>query len=350
MAGWRAVFVSGVSALSACANNNPVLVAVPDAGPVNCVADYAEQNPALNDPRAPGGGSEMTPLMVTAGGATSLCGLLDASFARQGDLDADFYAFAVTGAAPVPVRIELTVQGLVPGQIARVELWTPQLGRLLGSNVLGSVAFIEPGTLAPGRYLVSVTLDGTAPPAPLPYKVWLRGSTPPCMGTGTPAYQEGDESPTFHVNDAVAIAFLPMMTASLIPGSTSEPTGLVLNAGTSLVLAGLSDAVPSTGDAYRDRDTFAFAVGANVNEIEAHLTWPHPGLDLDMFLFGAGDPSHDSSQEEGSLVSTDVDEAFDTPVLPGQMYWIWVGAADSGDLISAQYQVTLCGRNFVPTP
>jgi hypothetical protein len=350
-----AVVLFASAFLSACANDGTIPIAfLPDAAPVNCVADYAEQNDALNDPGAPGGGAELTRLVVPPGGtnSVSLCGDLNPAFARAQFLDVDFYFITVGGDAPMTLRAEVTVPTIGPTQSVRAELWNKTVQTLGGGNVLTGFTLVEAGPLTPGDYLVSVTMTGEPPPVPLPYKVVLREDRDPCLPPTAPIYFERDESPTYRLNDTVSIQFVPRMFAQLTVG-VPEPTGIVLPSGVPAVIGGRSGAVLSAGDFYRDRDTFAFSAAADVNEIKVRLGWPHQtGANLDVFLFAAGDPTREFSGGGGSIVGTTDDELFVAPILPGLAYWLWVGEFDDPHVppVTVDYVATLCGRHFTPTP
>src|SRR5262245_36075025 len=83
--------------------------AVTDAAVVDCAGDHRESRDDSNDPFSPAksGQAERTELALSAGGQSfTICGQIDPRQATQQVTDYDAFAFEVTGAEPVALRIE----------------------------------------------------------------------------------------------------------------------------------------------------------------------------------------------------------------------------------------------------
>ena len=167
---------------------------------------------------------------------------------------------------------------------------------------------------------------------------------------GEPDFVE-TEGPAERTNDTVALDYPdpPHLTDAV---DAPEPTELVMAPGAPVHLRGTSGDVLSAGDSYLDRDAFAIATGADVGELEVRVAWPDGDVDLDVYLFAAGEPGEDHSVGLGNSIGGNGDELFTVNVDPDRSYWLWIGAFDSTAQGGANdrpvdYDVTLCPREHV---
>ena len=332
----------------------------PDAGPggpvVDCSADHQESAEATNDPVTVAGGSaEATGLQLGPDSAPfTLCGQIDPEQASQRSVDADYYRFEVRGNGPVNVRITLRAAVAETGALAlhlyQVDEGIPvfladgplRLGRAL-------VAGLE---LEPGTYWVAALGRYPLPDDVIPYAVQIERNTLSCpAAAGDPDHTEAADGASSRGNDVVSILY-PAFELTGSGTDQPEPTGLVLDGAAEQParhLRGVSADVGSDGDDYLDRDSYLVTAGAATTELEVRLAWPDGDVDLDVFLFAAGDPGSDVSGGLGTTIGEQRDEVFTVTVLPGQAYWLWVGAFDDraaggATALPVGYDLTLCPR------
>ena len=101
-------------------------------------------------------------------------------------------------------------------------------------------------------------------------------------------------------------------------------------------------------DDYRDRDAFLVRTGPETRELSLRGGWEHnAGVDLDVHVFRAGDPSLDISFRGAAAVGVGSDELTTMAVLPETDYWVWVGAYDGNQPdLPLDYSITLCSSSL----
>lgn len=328
-----------------------------DAAVVDCTGDHRESADAMNDPfSANQGAPERTHLVLTGGGrGFTVCGQIDPTHATQMVVDYDSFVFAVDGDEPVNIRIELTAAasaGSLGLDLFRVEDGLPvpvATGRF--RNGFALVAGVD---LVPGSYWVSAVGWPPAPRAPIGYGITVAENRESCPAAdGEPDFVE-TEAAGERTNDTVALDY-PDPPHQTDADDAPEATELVMVPAAPVHLRGTSGDGSSDGDSYLDRDAFEIATGPDVGELEIRVSWPEGDVDLDVYLFAAGDPSDDYSVGLGTSIGGDDDELFTINVDPDRRYWLWVGAFDSTAQGGAndrpiEYDVTLCPREHVAPP
>lgn len=330
-----------------------------DADVANCEADHRESRDRTNDPFDDDGTAESTGLMLTPGGEPfTVCGEIDPASAGPVIADSDAYSFEVTGNNAANVRIELVAPGAA--ELASLSLGLYQAGE--GPPVqLADVAFkngyamIAGLALDPGDYWIGAAAGAPAPADPVVYSIQVAHNTFSCAAAaGAPTDTEGGDGPGDRGNDVVAIDYSaesPTLTASV--ADAPEATGITLEPDVIAHIRGESADIASDGDDYLDRDAYLVTTGATTTELEVRLTWPDPAgedaVDLDVYLFAAGDPTIDYSERFGAVAGDAADETFTINVDPDTTYWLWTGAFDDSaqggaTLLPVTYDLTLCPR------
>lgn len=314
-----------------------------DAAPPNC--DYTEVDDVTNDVTG-----EVTGL--TAGGAMTICGQLDAREPDSaGHVDVDRYAFTVAGDGDYLIRVDSAHGRDVALITANVGLPTSERshGMWIGSH-LAMFASLEAGAMV----VEVVAWDEAAPVEPIAYAVSITpddAATRCVPGAEARAYTEAGDGAGSRGNDMAEVVYDPefAMTATADETDAPEPAAsrATVTAGMQYKLAGSVADVATPGDAYRDRDTYLIATGADTNELTLRVTWPE-GADLDYFVTpvaaGNADPI---ALWDGSKTSTDGTELQVGAVLPSTSYWLWVGGYDdAGVTWPRSYVITLCGAHY----
>jgi hypothetical protein len=320
-----------------------------DAAVVDCQGDHRESQDRTNDPLTMENEAAEPTGFALRGGSDpfTVCGQIDPAQANDLVVDGDTYEFTVGGATPVNVRLELTAPdgreatGLEIG-LYQVDEGTPVF--VASGPFRTDYGLIAGITLAPGTYWVNAVAFHPAPAQPVLYSIRLARDTLTCPHLDAASYPETADG-AGRGNDVVAIAHPdpPELTASTM--DDPEATGLVLSQEVGPVaLAGVSAALESDGDSYLDRDTYLVRSGPTTNELEVRLRWPNGDVDLDVYLFEAGDPLSDYSVGLGTTVDKVDDELFTVSIDPDRNYWLWVGAYRDGSGLPVNYTVTVCPR------
>jgi hypothetical protein len=313
----------------------------PDAGSDGAPADcHAEMDDARN-----GTTSEATGA-VFAGQRIAVCGNVDVD-SPSGDLvDRDLYQVTVSPMAPVVVRLTAPLAD----EVDRLDLI------VLDANGPRSVATTRAGNavttllLPQGEYTLGVEAHSAAATTSFPYKLEMLADNPamrcPAMAGGT-IYMERDESAMGHrANDVVDVRQQPPILATQPTSDTSDApdaTGVAVTAGNRFAITGTSANVTTTGDEYRDRDTFAFYTGATTNQLDLRVVWTGGIADLDMLVFEAGKPTDPMGTPTAALIG---EEVVVTAVEPQTQYWLWVGGSRRSTSLPANYTVYVCGREI----
>ncbi len=325
-----------------------------DAAVVDCTGDHRESADAMNDPFSDADGApERTHLALTGGGrGFTVCGQIDPAEATAMVVDYDSFVFEVDGDEPVNIRIELVAAagaGSLGLDLFRVEDGLPvPVATGPFRNGFALVAGID---LVPGSYWVSAVGWPPAPRSPIGYGITVTENRESCAAAdGEPDFVE-TEAPGERTNDTVALDY-PDPPHATDDDDAPEPTELVVAPGAVAHLRGTSGDVVSAGDSYLDRDAFAIATGPDVGELEIRVAWPDGDVDLDVYLFAAGEPGSDHSVGLGNSIGGQDDELFTINVDPDRQYWLWVGAFDGtaqggATDLPVDYDVTLCPREHV---
>ena len=336
-----------VPPVDAAAPNDALLS---DAAVVDCDGDHRESRDRTNDPlTVEGGAAEPTGFVLRgASDPFTVCGQIDPAQANDTVVDGDYYEFTVGGTAPVNVRIELRApDGALASDLAidlhQVSEGTPVF--VAKGPFRASYGLIAGIPLEPGTYWVNAVAFNPAPEAPVLYSVSIQRDTMTCPREEPTDYTESGDG-SGRGNDMIAIDHPdpPALTAS--PGDEPEATDLEVDPATGAVgFGGVSAALDSDGDSYLDRDAYLLRTGPDTDELEVRLTWPNADVDLDVYLFAAGDPASDYSVGLGAKVGKVNDERFTVAVDPDRAYWLWVGAYQDGTGLPMSYGVTVCSRS-----
>lgn len=319
------------------------------AGPA---CDYTEMSDATN-----GSAAEATGLTI---GTTTrnLCGQVDPGHydATSQIADVDMYTVSVSGGT-AELILEFENQqpaGLTDFLVEIFDTNTPAT-LLYAGDYTGALA--DHGAyiaeLPTGSFNVVVTATASAAVATaIPYKVRIVDDKPttrcPDMTGMTADYTEANDGAANNGNDVVLIDFAKSPSFTLTPSTTDmpEPSGLTIDPAKNSHVVGSSALVAAGTDTYLDRDTYAFATGANMNELTVRLNWPGSTADLDYVVFPAGVIT--AANEAATLTSTSEDEFATFAVQPNAMYWLWIGAYDGSTGLPIQYSATVCGGQFAP--
>ena len=323
-----------------------------DGAVVDCQGDHRESSDRSNDPLTMDGGAAEPTGFVLRGSSDpfEVCGQIDPAQANDTVADGDYYEFTVGGTTPLNVRLELrAASGEAASDLAihlhLVDEGTPVFlasGPFRSSTSYGLIAGIP---LEPGTYWVNAVAFNPPPETPVVYTISIERDTQTCAREEPTDYTESGDG-AGRGNDMVSIQHPdpPVLTAS--PSDEPESTGIELVAADGAVgLGGASAALASDGDSYLDRDTYLLRTGPATSELEVRLNWPNGDVDLDAYLFAAGDPASDYSVGLGATVNKVDDERFAVSVDPDRNYWLWVGAYQDGTGLPVSYNVTLCPRN-----
>lgn len=328
-----------------------------------CDADYAERRDDRNDPLSyEDDDSEGTGLFInTFTAPRTVCGALDPQYATDVRGDGDVFHFALEGDEPVSLRFEMEVAGAGPDDILYLHVYRSEAGlvRRIGiARYRRDFAVLVARDLEPGIYWIAPIAEQPATDAALDYTVTISREHLDCPASEeAAAYVEAADDGDSRGNDMVAIAYPDAPALTDDTGDAAEPTGLTLLPETPLRISGQSGLVSSAGDSYLDRDSYLLATAADTTEVELRLTWPDGDVDLDVYVFAAGDPSDNYSVGQGVTVGETDDEVVVINVDPSSNYWLWIGAYDTSEqdgatMLPMAYDVTVCPRTHgaVPTP
>lgn len=335
-------------ALAACGDDGAAVA--PDAGtpdaPVDVAADalpagcdYLEQRDGTNDDVSPATGTaEDTHLSV--GSRAVICGAFEHTH-FDGDITVDIDAYRITLSTDVIVR--LSGAGAEAIELVGVDIY----GGAAFDQRVGAVTFygdhgVTALALPAGTYeLLPFALNSQATTAPVPYQLSIEPGTP-CAPLTTGGYAESHDGAANAGNDVVAFPSGSPSALTASPADMPEPTALTLVSGTPARVSGTAADIP-VADRYEDKDTFAFATGAGINELTVQLGWTG-AADLDAYLFEAGS----ADPIVRGIATTPMKESVMFSVKPNAMYWLLVGAKAGGTGLPATYGATLCGGSFVP--
>lgn len=332
-----------------------------DAAVVDCSGDHRESADNANNPFPPGNGSaERTGLGLTAGGdGFWVCGELDPEQSNEQFADYDSFEFNIEGDDAVDLRIELVASGSSETSMG-LDLFRVDDGPpvpVASAPFRRDHALIAGLIAQPGRYWVSAVAWPPAPEGPIGYAISVRENALSCPAAEPPPiFTESADGPDQRGNDTVAVEPPQPPVLTEAKADAPEATGLVLEPDVVALVRGTSEIAESAGDAYLDRDTFLIETGPATTELELRMSWEDGDVDLDLYLFEAGDPTIDYSAGLGVSTSGNRDETLTVNVDPGRAYWLWVAAFDNSSQGGAtdlprDYDLTFCPREHVsPAP
>lgn len=317
----------------------------PDAGSDGAPPDcHAEVDDNRN-------GSSAEPTGAVFGGQRiAVCGNVDVD-SPSGDLvDLDLYQVTVSPAAPVVVRLTAPLGGEVQrlDLIVRDANGPRSIARLRAGNAVTALL------LQQGEYTLGVEAHDDAAVTTFPYRIEMYADNPsarcPPMAGGT-IHAERDESASGHrANDVIEVRQQPPILSATATADTSDaadPTGQAATAGSRFAITGTSAGVTSTGDEYRDRDTFSLYTGATTNQLDIRVVWTGGIADLDVLVFEEGKPTDPMGTPSTALIG---EEVVVTAVAPQSQYWLWVGGSKRSTTLPVNYSVHVCGREIVAAP
>ncbi len=317
----------------------------PDAGgdgaPVDC-------HPEADDSR---NGNSAEPTGATfAGARIAVCGEIDTDHPSGGLVDLDLYQVTIAPTAPVVVRLTAPLGGAVDqlDLIVRDGSGVRSLARLRAGNAVTALL------LPQGEYTLGVEARSATTATSFPYRIEVSADLPaarcPPMTGGT-IHNETDESGALHrANDVIEVRQQPPILAAMATSTTADApdaTGEAVTAGSRFAIAGLSAPVTTSGDEYRDRDTFSLYTGATTNQLDLRVVWTGGLADLDVLVFEAGKPSDPMGTPSAALIG---EEIVVTSVEPQTEYWLWVGGSRRSTSLPVSYVVHVCGREIAAAP
>lgn len=329
----------------------------PDAAVSACSAtgDHTESDEAGNDPFATEASPEATGQTISAGGAAfTVGGCIDPLQATAEEADGDFYSFTVGGTDATNVRIELTSDDGASLTSLNVLLIveTPEGLALIDTGVWSAAVgggLIGRADLDPGEYFIAVYADLPAPAVAVPYSIRVLEYTSVCAPAGVDYTESTDAAAGNRANDMVEIVYGAEGTeyTPTAADDTPEVSGVTVNLGGAVQIAGDSANVAAAGD-YYDADTYEISIGDDVDELYLSVNWDMASsADMDFFIFpvlGTNNPVG-----SGTLISTSGEIAV-LNVAPNTTYWLWVGTYnDQGVTLPQAYTVDICGATSFPT-
>ncbi len=313
--------------------------------------DAIEMADTTNDLFLAGGVPEALTGSLGNGVSYTIGGCMDLNGIAADYADADFWT--VTSAIS-DVRVELTTA--LPNNVDSLLLLVYDAqGTFVSSAPYTDPVGLKYVTLpGPGSYLLAVMANSLPDvmSGGIQYSLHVREQLDTCASMGGGGnYTEADESAQNHrANDMVGVTFpfSAMLTNNandvpeMLPGNLPVVT---ISPGGNYHLTGLTAQVGSDGAEYLDRDTFLVQTGPDTTELLLRLNWPDGDVDMDVFLFSAGDPS--TVWATGTVIGTDDDEVLLFVLDPNTSYWLWAGTYADGPLnLPANYELSLCGATY----
>ena len=317
-----------------------------DAPPMMVGCSYTEQNDTGNDAFA------TSQREIVAASPTSeivICGQIDIGHLAKGTLDIDSFQVTFPTETPVIVRLE-GLEGLDAS-------FTVYGGKAFdiqyeGARVHGDHA-VRAASLPAGALELSAIVDAdAAPSAPIPYKLRITPDNPgtrcPRITTAAAFTEQRDMMNQNDRNDVILVntGTSPQESLTAANNDAPEDTNLTIAAGASTRVSGTFADVVVTGS-YKDKDTYAFTTGANVNEVEIRASWSGTiaEYDVDLRLFEA--MVLPSVGVAGA--TTEGDELGTFAVKPNTTYWLWSGVwRQSTGTAALPYDLSICGKTYAP--
>lgn len=312
-----------------------------DGGPSDC-------HPEVDDSR-----NDVTsePTGATFGGQkVAMCGNIDIDHPSGDLVDRDLFQVTVSPGAPVVVRLSAPLAD----EVDRVDLLVRDangpraLARVRAGNAVTALV------LPVGEYTLGVEARSATSATTFPYRIELFADNPamrcPPMAGGT-IHPEADESVSGHrANDVIDVRQQPpILSASPTSNVSDQPdaTGQAVTAGARFSITGTSANVSSTGDEYRDRDTYSLYTGSTTNQLDLRVVWSGGIADLDLQVFEAGKPTDPMGTPTAAVIG---EEIVVTAVEPQTQYWLWVGGSLRSTSLPVSYTVHVCGREIAASP
>lgn len=321
-----------------------------DGAIVQCQADHQESLESRNDGLINKANQvEPTGLVLSRQEGFSLCGQLDPAQESGVFADVDVYEFAVSGDQDVRIVLSLD-EGSSAGSVELLLLGADGPSTISEATVTGDIG-ITHRVVPAGTYWVAVLAKAPLGGAAVPYQIQVSPDSIDCEQE-TPTLgdyiesrdgQDNRGNDTLEINYEVSSIFVETASNKDEP----EPTEMVLEPGDRTTVQGIVANVAALDD-YRDRDAYLVRTGPETRELSLRGAWDHnAGVDLDIHVFRAGDPSLDVSFRGAAAVGVGSDELTTMAVLPETDYWVWVGAYDGNQPdLPLGYSITLCSSSL----
>ncbi|HUQ01138.1 MAG TPA: hypothetical protein VM261_01525 [Kofleriaceae bacterium] len=287
---------------------------------------------------------------VFAGQRIAVCGNVDVDQPSGDVVDRDLYQVTVAPNAPVVVRLTAPLGGEVDrlDLIVRDASGPRSIARVRAGNAVTALL------LQQGEYTLGVEAHDAQAVTSFPYRIEMFADNPamrcPPMTGGT-IHAETNESAVGHrANDVIDVRQQPPVLVASATSDTSDApdaTGVAVTAGSRFAITGTSAGVVSTGDEYRDRDTYALYTGATTNQLDIRVVWTGGIADLDVLVFEDGKPTDPMGTPSAALIG---EEIVVTAVAPQSQYWLWVGGSKRSTSLPVDYTVHVCGREIAASP
>lgn len=301
-------------------------------------ADFVESSADDNDGYL-GGTPEASGLTLTSGAALTIEASVSDHAANEVWVDSDMFTFTVSTTTLATAELDVAEDS----GVWSVALLAPDLSFVawwgISSTGHASTAPVE---LTPGDYIVHVAQGANAAAPSPPYRITLnaRDRSGCVEATGAASFTETTEGEGSRDNDVAAVRWAGFPAASLA-GGAAQATGLTVEAGSTVAIDGVSDAVDPDGDEYFDRDAFEVTAGAMTTELHVRVDHGTANVDLDLFLFAQSDATRIVAA--GGAFGFGPDELV-APVTPGARYLLWVGSRVRLPAERVDYRVTTCAR------
>jgi hypothetical protein len=347
---WLHALVLAPALAAGCGGGDDDATVVDGATPLDSSSDGAppDCHPESDDSRN-GTASEPTGA-VFAGQRIAVCGNIDVDEPAGDLVDRDLYQVTVSPTAPVVVRLTAPLAD----EVDRLDLIVRDAGgvRSVARARAGNAVTVL--MLPQGEYTLGVEAHDAQAVTSFPYRLEMYADNPaarcPPMAGGT-IHAETDESGAGHrANDVIDVRQQPPVlsaTATSDTGDQPDATGVAVTAGNRFAINGVSAAVTTTGDEYRDRDTYSLYTGATTNQLDIRVVWTGGIADLDVLVFEDGKPTDPMGTPTAALIG---EEVVVTAVAPQSQYWLWVGGSRRSTSLPVSYVVHVCGREIAASP
>ena len=324
----------------------------PSDGPSVVPCSYTEMADATNDVKYGPVSDAVEATGVTFGtGAIGICGKLDSSHYNQTMMLIDVDSYQIRVDSQTAGILYVSAPAAQAYDTVLIEIANMTTGASEVGKLQGNVA-ITASVLPPGDYEIYISsFHGTAPSAPIDYKIVLQPDNPlaRCPKISAAAnYTETLDGASSNGNDIYIVRYSGAIRRDFTTFTTDvvEPTGISVTPDGQFRITGASGvSAVNHNDFYNDRDAYQITMGANTNQLSLRLNWSSTTADLDILVFPMA-MLNDFAQ--GYYNRTMEDEFVTTAVIPGMSYWLFVGAdlASTGHPIA--YDVSVCGAALVP--
>lgn len=322
----------------------PPDVAMPPA------CDYTEAHDTTNDYNLTTGFVPEESGIAFNGTSKTICGKINNGHFSSTNFSIDIDDYRFTVAADSDVLVTLTGPGLE--NISTVGIFSVDTGQnRVGGGYFFSDHAVFSAHLPAGTYEISAEAYANADiAAPVPYSLKIASDNPTARCpqiTAAANYTEANDGAASTANDTISIDYSKNQAyGATTPGTTPEPSGLTLNAGTNYRISGVS-ALRVANDSYLDKDTYLVTTGPTTNQLAIRVNWASTTTDLDLYVFQEGNYFPNGVAAKMMLGQ---DEFVTFATLPNTHYWVWVGAYTSSTIGAggSPYDLSLCPETFTP--